>query len=456
MQTYAEQITAYEAKHAANMAAMKEIMDKSAEEGSTLDADQQEAFDNLEGDNEAINKHLERLRKFEKASVAAAKPAKGANGEEAGESRGGAAVVTVRRNVEKGIIFTRLLGAKYLAYKHQMSPAEIAKAKFADTPEVERIIRAAVDAGTTTHETWAGPLVEYLNASNEFVELLRPATIIGRIPGLRRVPFNIKVPRGTQDPTAYWVGEGSVKPVSAMAFDSITLDFNKVAGIVPMTEELMRFSNPSSEALVRDGLVAAIAYLTDRDFLDPTKAEVTGVSPASVTNGVTPITASGTTADAMRDDIGSLLAAYLAANMGVGGLVLIMTSQQAMRLSLLRNTLGNREFPDIGINGGSLEGIPVIVSENIVATGSSPVDGYPIVAINAPEVYLADDGGVDIDISREASLQMDSAPDSPNTASTVLVSLWQRNMVAIKAERFITWKKRRSGAVQFIQNAKYA
>jgi len=69
---------------------------------------------------------------------------------------------------------------------------------------------------------------------------------------------------------------------------------------------------------------------------------------------------------------------------------------------------------------------------------------------------LADDGGVEIDISREASLQMESAPDSPATASTVLVSLWQHNMVAIRAERFINWKKSRDGAVQFIQNAKYA
>src|SRR6185436_2855978 len=103
----------------------------------------------------------------------------------------------------------------------------------------------------------------------------------------------------------------------------------------------------------------------------------------------------------------------------------------------------------------SVEGIPVITSENIVATGGSPVDGYPIVAINANEVLVADDGGVSIDVSREASLQMDSAPDSPETASTVMVSLWQRNMVAIKAERFITWKSGRTGAVQFISSAKY-
>jgi hypothetical protein len=59
-------------------------------------------------------------------------------------------------------------------------------------------------------------------------------------------------------------------------------------------------------------------------------------------------------------------------------------------------------------------------------------------------------------MSREASLQMNDAPDSPESASSVLVSLWQRNLIGIKAERFVTWTKGRTQAVQFIQNAKYA
>jgi hypothetical protein len=121
----------------------------------------------------------------------------------------------------------------------------------------------------------------------------------------------------------------------------------------------------------------------------------------------------------------------------------------------MRNSLGNKEFPDIGVLGGSIEGIPVLTSENIVATGGSPTDGYPIVALNSREILLADDGGVTIDVSREASLQMDTAPDSPLTTSTIQVSLWQQNLVAFKAERFITWKKGRTGAVQYISNAKY-
>lgn len=458
MAKIAEQISAYEAKRAANEAAMEALVKKSEEDGSTFDAKQQEEFDGLYEDNVEIDGHLKRLRIMQDIAVkkAAVVPGNGEDETRASASRSpsGQRAVVVGRNVEKGIVFARVLGAKYLAQQNGVTPVDVAKSKFGDTPEVEMILRAPVNVGTTTDSTWAAPLVQLNQATSEFIELLRAATIIGRIPGLRRVPFNVQIPRATGDPSVNWVGEGKVKPVSAMAFDSITLRWNKVAGIVPITEELMKFSNPAADTLVRDALVAAIAYLTDRDFLDPTKT-ATDVSPASVTQGVTPIVASGTTADALRADLGRLLAAYLVANMSVSGLVLVMTSVMAMRLSLMRNALDQKEFPDINMAGGTLEGIPVIVSENIVAANGSPGDGGLIVALNAPEILLAEEG-VSVDVSREASLQMETTPDSPATASTVLVSLWQHNMVGIRAERYITWLKRRAGAVQYINGANYS
>ena len=61
-----------------------------------------------------------------------------------------------------------------------------------------------------------------------------------------------------------------------------------------------------------------------------------------------------------------------------------------------------------------------------------------------------------LDASNQASLQMDSAPADPPVANTVMVSLWQMNMVGIRAERFINWTKRRAGAVQYITGAAYA
>ena len=68
-----------------------------------------------------------------------------------------------------------------------------------------------------------------------------------------------------------------------------------------------------------------------------------------------------------------------------------------------------------------------------------------------PDLILyADDGGVSIDASREASLQMDSAPASPADATTVMVSLWQTNNVGLRAERFINWKRVNANAVKYL------
>lgn len=460
----AEQIAGFEATRAAKNARMLEIMEQSAEKGETLNAEQQDEYDGLGNEMKSIDDHLGRLRLLEKSNLSKAIEVKGDDTVAALRSRAGngngsdpVVRVTTRRQVPPGILFARHFIARMFAQLNHCSPVDAARnfGYFDQTPELEEILKAPVNPGNTTDVAWAKPLVEPTFMAQEFIELLKPATIIGRIPGLRRVPFNIKIPREITAATVNWVGEGKPKPVSAMAFDSISLGFTKVAGIVPVTEELFRFSNPAIETLVRDSLITAVALLTDRDFLDPSKAAVAGVSPASVTNGVTPIPASGTTADNLRSDLGRLMETYVGTNMGLTGLVLVMTSVQAVRIGLMRNPLGATEFPGLNPAGGNLEGIPVVTSENIVHTGGSPGSASIIVAINAPEVLLADDGAVSVDMSREASLQMESAPVDP-TATTIMVSLWQQNMVALRAERMINWMKRRAGAVQYISNADYA
>jgi HK97 family phage major capsid protein/HK97 family phage prohead protease len=449
MKTISEQVTALESKRAASAARMEAVMQKTMDEDRTSDEAEQTEFDDLNSTVEAIDKDLVRLRAVEKAQAQAARPVvNGTTQRGAAESRS-SQVVTVRPAMQKGIGYIRLFGARYLARQDGVHPAEIARAKgWGDEIEsvlrmpMEIVQRAAVAAGTTTDATWAAPLVTLQNLTGEFIELLYAASVLNRIPGLTRVPFNIKVPRETAGAAASWVGEGKPKPVSAMAFDSVTLTFNKIAGIVPITVELMRFSTPSAETLIRNSLVHAITKLVDTTFLDPAVAAVTGVSPASVTNGVTAIPSTGTTPEALRADLYTLLATYAATNQSTDGLVLVMRSSLALGIGMSRNAFGSKEFPDMTKDGGMLEGIPVVASQN-VPTGL-------VIAINAPAVLLADDGGVDFSVSTEASLQMDSAPDAPATATTVMVSLWQANMVGIRAERFVTWLKARTGSVQYL------
>jgi hypothetical protein len=65
---------------------------------------------------------------------------------------------------------------------------------------------------------------------------------------------------------------------------------------------------------------------------------------------------------------------------------------------------------------------------------------------DASELIVADKGEASIDIGEHVSLQMDSAPDSPPTASTTLIDFWSHDLIAWKVTRPINWALRRSGA----------
>lgn len=453
-----EQIKSFESTRGAKAARLEEIMSKAAEEGRTLDASESEEYDTIEGELKSIDGHLGRLRGLEKSMASSAKPVEPSrvNSVSKGHEVRDNAVIRVERTLPKGTAFTRFAIALARSKGNLMQAVEVAKGWEESTPEVATVLKAAVAAGTTTDPAWAAPLVEYQTMASEFIELLRPQTIIGKIQGLRRVPFNIKMSGQASGSSVNWVGEGKPKPVSKLAFETTTLRFTKAAGIVVLTDELVRFSNPSAEALVQADLTASMAQFLDVAFVDPAIAEVAEVSPASITNGVTPIVASGTTADALKADVKRLFAAFLAANMTPAGAVWIMTPTMALTIGMMTNALGQAEFPGIDMNGGTFMGLPVIVSESVPANPGTgdPVTGagQRLILAKASEILLADDGGVTIDVSREASLQMDSAP---TVGAAELVSLWQNNMVALRAERFINWKRRRLQAVGYIDSANY-
>jgi HK97 family phage prohead protease len=474
-QTIAEQISAFDARRTAARTRMQEMMTTRADAGETLDDAESTEYDGLEAEIKKIDSHIERLVRLEEQNKALAKPATGTTPAVASDSRdptdgvkhsGG--VIRVKQNVPEWVAPIRTYMTAVLNRFDPHACAQYVKRRtdwHSSTPELQNIwsdefcylLRAAVPAGTTYDSTWAGALVYAQNLGEAFAQFLRPLTIIGRIPGLRRVPFNVRIPRATGGTTAGWVGEAAPKPLTSMTFDAITLTWAKAAAISVITEELARFSNPAAETVVRDDLARGITQFLDRQFVDPSVGAVTGVSPASITNGITPITPTGVNMAAFRADVKTLMNQLLIANQSITTGVWIMTQQQAMALSIAQNSLGQVIYPTISPDqGGTLLGYPVVASENIPATGGSPADGYPLIFAVANEILLADDGQTVIDASREASLNMDSTPDSPPTASTNMLSLWQLNQIGLKAERWITWARRRTTAVAWIQNAKYA
>lgn len=440
-QTVTEQIASFEATRKTKDDTRQALMTKAAETGQTLDAAQTEEYDTLTDEITSIDAHLVRLKALEVSQRAQATPVVAKSTDDATKVRGGTPVITVKANVPTGTGFVRYCQAIAACRGDLMRAIEWAKQWKESTPEVELVLKAAVAPGTTTDATWAGPLAQMTPLASEFLELLRPATILGKIPGFKRVPFNISIPSQTGGGTYAWVGQNAPKPVGKLTFGTVTLGVTKCAGIVVITEELARLSSPSAEATIRADMVEGIARFLDTEFLDPTKAAVAGVSPGSVTNGVTPITTTGTTPANARQDIVALLNALTAQNIPIAGSVLVMSEANALALSASLNALGQPLFPNIGINGGSGPmGVSVVTSQSV---------GNNVILLSPPCILFADDGGVTIDVSREASVQMDSAPDNPALATTILTSLWQNNLVGLRAERFINWKKARTGCVQY-------
>jgi hypothetical protein len=58
----------------------------------------------------------------------------------------------------------------------------------------------------------------------------------------------------------------------------VTLGIAKAAGIIVISEELAKISNPSAEAVVRNDMIKGMAQYLDLQFIDPTVAAVTNVA----------------------------------------------------------------------------------------------------------------------------------------------------------------------------------
>lgn len=449
MKTIAEQITALEAKRMASASRMEAVMQKSLDEDRTSDAAEQDEFDNLSGEVEAIDKDLVRLRKIEEAKAFAAKPVIKADTAREGAETRSSIVVKPQPKLAPGIAFARMVKCMALSHKVYRPAADIAAELYGPDSVVVGALKAPVPAGATISGNWAANLVgEESGAVADFVEYLRPQTILGRfgnggIPALRAVMFRTPLITQTTGGQGYWVGEGKAKPLTKFDFTRTTLEPLKVANICALTEESIRFSSPKADMLVRDGLAGALRQRLDTDFINPAKTAVAGVSPASITNGAETIASSGDAADDVRMDIRSVYAKYSSANNPPSSGVWIMSSNNAVALAMMQNPLGQAEFGGMGMTGGNLNGMPVIASDYV---------GDIVVLLNASDIYLADDGEISIDASREASLEMSDGPshDSITPTPAQLVNMWQTNSVAIRAERTINWMRRRDPSVVYL------
>lgn len=421
------------------------ILTKAATEKRTTNDDEEAEVKAVEDDIARLEANLARVEGFIADVMLAAEnatPAAGDSEEEAKASAEGdpepeksaKGIPTVRdNNAKKGIGFAQLAKAKALSVLQQkkgnyISPLEIAKSQGMDKRVIQALQKASV-----LNTTNSSALIVENQLADEFVELLRAETIVDKLaPMMRVAPFNTTIPGMGTGSVAAWVGEGAPKPATNPTFQTVEIKHHKLAGIVVRTDDLLKLSTPSTDQMLLNDLVESSATLIDTTFMDD--APQTSTRPAGVLNGATKIAATGRTAAEYDADLAALNNEFISKNLSLTGAHYIMSATRASAMGRLRDALGNPYYRDMANGPGekTLDGLPVIESENA---------GDVIALVKPSELYLADDGDVEVAFSDQATIDM---------GATTLVNLWQQNMTAIRAERHITWAKRRVVAASYI------
>ncbi|CAN7301475.1 hypothetical protein LJR220_001550 [Bradyrhizobium sp. LjRoot220] len=126
----------------------------------------------------------------------------------------------------KALAFAHYAASLMLAKGDPFHAVKIFEARQPLSRFIDVVRRSVVSAGTTTDTTWAAPLAQLQPISSAFVEFLRPQTILGRMSGFRKVPFNIRAPRATATTTTSRNITGG-----ALSYNNITISANTSGGV---------------------------------------------------------------------------------------------------------------------------------------------------------------------------------------------------------------------------------
>lgn len=458
MKTYSQQIADLNATRKSKADRMKAIQEKAGEQSRTLDTGEQEEFDSLKADIGTIDKNIGNLRdleQMEEVEKANARPADGSeNANKPVTIERGIGSPAEPKNTQKldpGLAFARMARVKALAHTGMLDTRDqlqIAKQLYpGDEKLISTIEKAAVPAASTLSSSWAGNLINEGGAAfADFVEFLRARSLYGQIADrFRRLPFDAPVLVQGTGGTAQWVKEGGAKPLTQWTYTRTKLTPLKVAAIAAATKETLMRASVAADTFLRDELARAVGARVDGTLISA-DAAVADESPAGLLNGTAALTLSGDgTVAGIRCDIAQFLKALVGNNLTVSGAFWVMPETVAIDLSLATNEVGAPAFPGVTPTGGTLAGLPVFTSQYVPVDSDGPV----VALIKGDEIFLGDEGGIQVSMSDQASLQMDSDPTQSSTTPTAtsVVSLWQTNSVGFLVERILNWQKRRPGSL---------
>lgn len=183
------------------------------------------------------------------------------------------------KTVEKGVYQARLVRAHIEAITKHASGAGVKGSSIieevadiiskrygnSDSAFVDTINARAKDLMATGN---GGNLIEETIAS-DFLDLLWNNTILDKV-GVRFMPSstgNLTIPKILSGVAAGYIGEGGTIDTTTMTFGKIRLSVKKLMALVPISNDLLRYTSVNVDAILRDQLLKNLAQVADHAVL---------------------------------------------------------------------------------------------------------------------------------------------------------------------------------------------
>lgn len=281
----------------------------------------------------------------------------------------------------------------------------------------DEVMAKALEASTAE----AGGVLVPSEYSSDVIELLRERAVIrGLGPMIVPMPTgSMTMPKLTGGATGGYIGESYNLPASEQTFGQIALSWKKLAVLVPMSNDLLRFNAANADSIARDDCVASLSLLEDAAFL---RANGSQFQPKGLYYwAANKFDAQGSpTLTTVTEDLATAILYLRNANVRMLRPAWIMSPRSEFYLRTLRDTNGNLVFA-AEMAGGRLFGIPyastTTVPDNLGGASES-------------EVYLAD--FADVMIGEANSLEVSASDVAAYHDGSQLQSAFSLDQTVLK------------------------
>ena len=235
-------------------------------------AKDQPEYDRLKGELATADSAINRAKEVQELEAKGAVPAAGQDqahsvwaAPESDPYKSEAAAVAKGIVTSKGLMVGGFAKALLMAGGSSYGAVAAAKQVYGESHPVHIEMAKALVAGVGPSGGFAVP-PQYVN---EIIELLRPRAVV-RASNPRSMPMprgTMTLPAQTSAATAGYGSESGQIGSSQPGLGQIIATYKKLTGLVPVTNDLMRFADPAADAFVRDDLVKVFALREDLAFM---------------------------------------------------------------------------------------------------------------------------------------------------------------------------------------------